>query len=158
MLLAFRWLRALTGERAALLAVLATSIFLSDRRETSFSYNTSSSLLFVAAALCTARGINGPRPAWLFAAGTWIGILPFARIPNLLAVALLAGPVLAALLDSDRRARLLPDFRPPLQCLTKTRPYLNRPWSMSYESPEVIAQLAADAPKRTGCLPVVVAH
>jgi hypothetical protein len=118
MLLAFRWLRALTGERAAVLAVLVTSIFLSDRRETWFSYNTSSSLLFVAAVLCTARGIDGRRPAWLFAAGAWIGILPFARVPNLLAVALLAAPVLAALLDFDRRARLLRDLGVMLSGIT----------------------------------------
>jgi hypothetical protein len=110
MLLAFRWLRGLTNERAAALAVLAASIFLSDRRETSFSYNTSSSLLFVAAALCTARGVSAHHRAWLFGAGALIGVLPFARIPNLLAVALLAAPMLGALLESERRARLLRDL------------------------------------------------
>jgi Dolichyl-phosphate-mannose-protein mannosyltransferase len=107
MLLAFRWLRGLTSERAAAFAVLVASVFLSDRRETWFSYNTSSSLLFVAAAVSTARGVSSRQPRWLFAAGAWIGVVPFARLPNLLAAALLAAPVLAALLESERRARLV---------------------------------------------------
>jgi hypothetical protein len=110
MLLAFRWLRGRTSERVAALAVLAASVFLSDRRETWFSYNTSSSLLFVAAVLSTARGVTEQRRVWLFAGGAWIGVLPFARIPNLLAVALVAAPVLAALLEPERRARLLRDL------------------------------------------------
>jgi hypothetical protein len=45
---------------------------------------------------------------------------------------------------------------PLLQYLTRTRPYLNRPWLMAYESGEVVAQLAREAPQRTGCLPVTV--
>jgi hypothetical protein len=110
MLLAFRFVRGFASERASALAVLSASVFLSDRCETWFSYNTSSSLLFVAAALCTARGVSSQRRAWLFGAGAWIGALPFARFPNLLAVALLAAPVLAALLEPERRARLLRDL------------------------------------------------
>ncbi len=110
MLLAFRWLRGLTSNRAAALAVLAASVFLSDRRETWFSYNTLSSLLFVISVLATARGVSEQRRAWLFGAGASIGVLPFARIPNLLAVALVAAPVVAALLERERRARLLRDL------------------------------------------------
>ena len=110
MLLAFRFVREVTSERAAAVAVLVASVFLSDRRETWFSYNTSSSVLFIAAAVCTAQGIARQRSAWLFGAGVWIGVLPFARIPNLLAMALLAAPVLAALLEPARRARLLRDL------------------------------------------------
>jgi hypothetical protein len=45
---------------------------------------------------------------------------------------------------------------PLLQYLTRTRPYLNRAWLMGATSSEEVRQLAADAPARTGCLPVVV--
>jgi hypothetical protein len=68
------------------------------------------------------------------------------------------GQVLAALAE-----RVAPDDyllayegTPLLQYLTRTRPYLNRPWLMGWEDGRVIAQLAADAPERTGCLPVAV--
>jgi len=110
MLLAFRFVRGLSSERAAALAVLSASVFLSDRRETWFSYNTSSSLLFVAAVVCTARGVSDQRRTWLIGAGAWIGALPFARVPNVLALALLSAPVLAALLEPARRPRLLRDL------------------------------------------------
>jgi hypothetical protein len=110
LLLAFRALRPLTSERAAALAVLVTSPFLSDRRETWFSYNTSTSLLLVAAAVCMVAGIARRQPKLLFGAGMWIGILPFARFPNLLAVALLAAPGFAALIDRERRSTLLRDL------------------------------------------------
>ena len=35
-------------------------------------------------------------------------------------------------------------------------PYLNRPWLMGAVSIEEVAKLAAEAPKRTGCLPIAV--
>src|SRR5215217_1620232 len=107
LLLAFRFVRELSGARAAAFGVLVASVFLSDRRETWFSYNTSSSLFFVAAALCTARGVVTGSAAWSLGAGVWIGVLPFARFPNLLAVALLSVPVLAMLLEPARRSSLL---------------------------------------------------
>lgn len=110
MWLAFRLVRGFSSERVAALAVLVASVFLSDRRETWFSYNTSSSILFVAAALCTIYGVAKQRTWWLFGAGAWIGALPFARFPNLLAAALVAAPVLAALLEPARRPRLLRDL------------------------------------------------
>ncbi|HKY38350.1 MAG TPA: hypothetical protein VJN18_20545 [Polyangiaceae bacterium] len=110
MLLAFRLLRELTSERAAALAVLVSSAFLANRRETWFSYNTSTSLLLVAAAFCLISGIINRRPKLLFGAGVWIGVLPFARFPNVLAVALLAAPAFVALIDAERRPRLLRDL------------------------------------------------
>lgn len=106
MLLSFRLVRELTSTRIAALAVLIASLFLSDRRETWFSYNTSTSILLVAATLCLADGIARQRPRRLFAAGAFIGVLPFARFPNVLAVALLAALGLAAWIDAARRARL----------------------------------------------------
>jgi len=46
---------------------------------------------------------------------------------------------------------------PLLQYLTRTRPYLNRPWLMgSDESGEAVRELAREASERTGCLPVTV--
>jgi hypothetical protein len=46
---------------------------------------------------------------------------------------------------------------PLLQYLTRTRPYLNRPWLMGYaESGAMVTELAREAPQRTGCLPVAV--
>lgn len=109
MLLAFRLVRGLSTARAAAWAVFAASIFLSNRRETWFSYNTSSSLLFVAAALCMVYGVTRQSPRLLFAAGVWIGVLPFARFPNLLAGGLASVPLLAALLEPARRPKLLRD-------------------------------------------------
>ncbi|HEX2871704.1 MAG TPA: hypothetical protein VHP33_10615 [Polyangiaceae bacterium] len=110
MLLAFHFVRRFTSVRVAALASLVASVFLSDRRETWFSYNTSSSLMFMAAAMSTAYAVSQRSVPWLFGAGVWIGALPFARIPNLLAVGLVAAPVLAALLEPARRARLLRDL------------------------------------------------
>jgi hypothetical protein len=107
MLLAFRSLSRLTSERSAALAVLVASLFLSDRRETWFSYNTSSALLFVVAALCMQMGILRRCRWWLFGAGASIGILPFARIPNLLSAVLPSALLLAALLEAERRKTLL---------------------------------------------------
>ena len=106
MWLGFRWLRTLTSERAAAYAALVTSAFVSDRRETWFSYNTCSSVLLVVAAVYLATGIT-QRCRWrLLAAGFTIGILPFARVPNVLALGLLAALGLAALLDAERRRTL----------------------------------------------------
>jgi hypothetical protein len=110
LLLAFQAAKRASNARFAAVAVLATSVFLSDRRETWFSYNTSSSFLFVAAAVCLSSGIGAPRRGRLLAAGSLIGILPFARFPNLLALALLATPCLAALVEAPRRSRLLGDL------------------------------------------------
>ncbi len=110
MLLAFRWVRTLTNEPAAAFTVLVTSAFLSDRRETWFSYNTFSSLLLVAAGVCLAIGIVRQHRWWLLGAGGVIGILPFARVPNVLALGLLSTLGLAALLDRDRRRTLLRDL------------------------------------------------
>jgi hypothetical protein len=45
---------------------------------------------------------------------------------------------------------------PLLQYLTRTRPYLDRSWLMSWERGDAVAALAAAAPGRTGCLPVAV--
>jgi hypothetical protein len=45
---------------------------------------------------------------------------------------------------------------PLLQYLTKTRPYLNRPWLMGWERGDVVAGLIADARRRNSCLPVAV--
>ncbi len=110
MWLAFRLTRALTSERAAALAVLVTSAFLSNRRETWFSYNTSSSLLFAAAAFVLWCGIMRRRPSSLFAAGALLGVAPFARFPNVLGWALLAAPAFAAVLAPERRAGLIRDI------------------------------------------------
>lgn len=109
LLLSFRLVARVSGERAASIALLAASVFLSDRRETWFSYNTSSSVLFVATAACLVGGVGAQRRSLLLASGALMGVLPFARIPNVLGVALMAVPVLAALLDAPRRKRLLGD-------------------------------------------------
>jgi hypothetical protein len=106
MLLAFRLARSLTSERAAALAVLVASIFLSNRRETWFSYNTSTSIMLCLAAVWLAAGISRHKPALLFAAGTVIGLLPFARLPNVLAVSLFAALGFAAWVDLEQRRRL----------------------------------------------------
>jgi hypothetical protein len=45
---------------------------------------------------------------------------------------------------------------PLLQYLTDTRPYLNRPWLMGWETGAAVARLTAAAPARTGCLAVAV--
>lgn len=107
LLLAFRLVRSATSERAAAVSVLAASIFLSDRRETWFSYNTSSSLLFVAAAVSLTLGLVSRRRGPLLTAGVVIGALPFARLPNVLAAGLVIAPCLAALVEKERRAGLL---------------------------------------------------
>ncbi|HVZ32917.1 MAG TPA: hypothetical protein VG963_10845, partial [Polyangiaceae bacterium] len=77
--LAFRLLRSLTTERAAALAVLVSSVFLSDRHATWFSYNSFSTLIFVVVAVCLSIGIWRSQARWLFAAGVGIGLAPFAR-------------------------------------------------------------------------------
>ncbi|MDF3065690.1 MAG: hypothetical protein K0R38_1291 [Polyangiaceae bacterium] len=110
LLLSFRLVARVSSERAASLALVAASVFLSDRRETWFSYNTSSSVLFVGTATCLVGGIALQRRSLLLATGALIGVLPFARIPNVLAVALLAAPVLGALLEAPRRKRLVGDL------------------------------------------------
>lgn len=109
LLLAYRLIARIGDARAAALSLLAASLFLSGRRETWFSYNTSSSLLFVAAAACLMSGLVSQRRACLFATGTLIGVLPFARFPNLLGASLIAVPCLAALVDAPRRQRLVGD-------------------------------------------------
>ncbi len=110
MVLAVRLLRATIGGRVFGLAALPASVFLSDRRETWFSYNTSSSLVFAAAAVCLVLGIEQRKKNWLFSAGVLIGVAPFARFPNLLAAALVATIGFAALIDPERRRTLLRDL------------------------------------------------
>jgi len=107
LLLAFRLVRSATSERAAALSVLAASVFLSDRRETWFSYNTSTSLMLVATAASLTHGIISRRRGPLLTAGALIGALPFARLPNVLAAGLVVAPCLAALVDKERRAGLV---------------------------------------------------
>jgi hypothetical protein len=105
-LLAFRLTRALTSERAAALAVLAVSLFLSDRHATWFSYNALSTLLFTASGVCLVQGIVQQSSRWLFAAGVLLGLGPFARFPNLLGWSAICAIGLAAQLDPERRRRL----------------------------------------------------
>lgn len=109
MWLAFRLARSVSNERAAALAVLVASAFLSDRRETWFSYNTASSTLFAGAAVCLAFGIARRSRSWLFAAGVLMGLGPFARFPNVLAFALPSALGLAAWIERERRRELLRD-------------------------------------------------
>ena len=109
LLLAFRLARQLTNPSAAALGVFAASLFLSNRRETWFSYNTSTSLLFAAATLCLVEGIARQSRRRLFAGGALLGVLPFARFPNILGLVLPVGLALAAWLDQERRPRLARD-------------------------------------------------
>jgi hypothetical protein len=109
-LLAFRLARALTSEPAAAVSALVTSAFLSDRHATWFSYNALSTLTFTCAAACLIRGIRQRSAGWLFAAGAWMGLGPFARLPNVLACAFVAALGLAALLQPERRGRLPRDL------------------------------------------------
>ncbi len=109
LLLAFRTVRALTSAEPAAFSVLAASVFLADRRETWFSYNTLSSLLLVVASVCLIQGIVQRRPRWLFAAGVAIGVAPFARFPNLLNAALPSAILLAAWFEPERRKSLVRD-------------------------------------------------
>jgi hypothetical protein len=106
LLLAFRLARKLSGARAAALGALVASVFLSDRRETWFSYNTSSSLLFVAAIVCLVYGLTQKNRRTLLATGVLLGFVPFARFPNVLALSLAATLGLAAWLDPPRRRDL----------------------------------------------------
>lgn len=108
--LAFRLARALGQAGAAALPMLAASLFLSDRHMTSFSYDTMTSLLLAAAAVSLVCGLSSRRPLWLMASGALIGIAPFARFPNLLAVALISALGLAVLLEPERRSALLADL------------------------------------------------
>jgi hypothetical protein len=110
MLLAYRFVRDRTDPDAACIAVLVASASLSDRRETWFSYNTLTSLLYLGAALLLTEGIVRRNRARLFAAGVVIGIMPFARFPNVLGVVLLSVLLLAAWLEPERRAGLLRDL------------------------------------------------
>jgi len=105
-LLAFLLTRALTSERSAALAVLAVSVFLSDRHATWFSYNALSTLLITASGVCLVQGIVQHSPRWLFLAGVVLGLAPFARFPNLLGWAAILAIGLAALLEPERRRRL----------------------------------------------------
>lgn len=109
-LLACRLALALGQGRAAAVPMLATSVFLSDRHMTSFSYDTLTTLLLAAAAVSLVRGLSLRRPAWLFASGMLLGIAPFARFPNLLASALVSALALAVLLEPERRRRLAWDL------------------------------------------------
>jgi 4-amino-4-deoxy-L-arabinose transferase-like glycosyltransferase len=110
MWLAYRLARSLTSETAAAFAALASSVFLSDRRETWFSYNTASSILFAAATTCLVFGIARQRRSFLFATGALIGIAPFARFPNVLALGLPSGLLLAAWIAAERRKSLPRDI------------------------------------------------
>jgi hypothetical protein len=107
---AFRLARSFTTERAAALGVLVAGAFLSDRRETWFSYNTLSSLLLAAAACCVIHGATRGSRRWLVAGGALIGLAPFARFPNILMCALGSAPLLAAWLEPARRRGLLADL------------------------------------------------
>ena len=109
-LLAFRLARALGQATRAAVPMLAASIFLSDRHMTTFSYDTMTSLLLAAAAVTLVRGLSSRRPLWLFASGALIGVAPFARFPNLLALALVSALGLAVLLEPERRRTLLADL------------------------------------------------
>ncbi|MEO8180577.1 MAG: glycosyltransferase family 39 protein [Deltaproteobacteria bacterium] len=108
-LLAFRLARALSQPHTAAVSALVASAFLSDRHATWFSYNALSTLIFTCAAVCLIRGIWQQRSRWLFGAGVLLGIGPFARLPNLLACALIAALGFAALLEPERRRRLAQD-------------------------------------------------
>lgn len=99
----FRLIRRSTSETFAAIATLGASLFLSDRRETWFSYNTSSSLLWVGLAVCLTLGLVEKRRGQLVAAGVLIALLPMARFPNLVGASLLATPGLAALVFAERR-------------------------------------------------------
>jgi hypothetical protein len=109
LLLAFRCVRALSSAEPAAMSVLSVSVFLANRRETWFSYNTLSSLLLVVASVCLIRGITERSQRWLFAAGIAIGAAPFARFPNLLDAALPSAILLAAWLEPERRKSLVRD-------------------------------------------------
>jgi hypothetical protein len=108
--LAFALASALSNARAAALSALVTSAFLSDRHATWFSYNALSTVLFSGAAACLIHGVRQRSARWLFAAGVLIGMGPFARLPNLLACSFVAALGFAAVLDAQRRARLLSDL------------------------------------------------
>jgi len=107
--LAFGLARALTTQRAAALATLVTSVFLSDRHATWFSYNALSTVIFTASAVALLRGLRQHSPRWLFAAGLLLGIAPFARFPNVLAWATLSAIGFAALIEPARRQHLARD-------------------------------------------------
>jgi hypothetical protein len=108
-LLAFLLTRALLNARIAALSVLATSVFLSDRHATWFSYNALSTLIFTVSGACLVQGIVQRSSRWLFAAGLALGLGPFARFPNVLGWAAVSAIGLAALLETERRRRLLHD-------------------------------------------------
>lgn len=102
----FRSLRAITGATAAAAAVASASLFLADRRETWFSYNTSSALLFVLCAIWIVNGVTFARRRTLVGAGVLLGLMPLARVPNVLGLALAATALLAAWLERRSFGRL----------------------------------------------------
>lgn len=104
--LSFRAVRVCSGERAAAFGVLVVSAFVIDRRETCFSYNTSTTLLSALAAVALFHGLRLQRLGLLAAAGLCLGLTPFARLSNLSQGALLVAPLFAAWLDRSRLSRL----------------------------------------------------
>jgi hypothetical protein len=109
MLIAFVAVRRVTSFGAAALAVLATAVFVVDRRETWFSYNSLTALINTAVVATMARGLAADDRRLLFVSGALLGLSPFARFPNVLALSLLLGPLVAVLLLPSRRQRCLGD-------------------------------------------------
>lgn len=107
MFASFRALRSLFSVRTAVLAVLVTSSFLSGRRDTWFSYNVMTGLLSCLAAVTLLGALKHNDHRKLVLTGFLLGLSPFARLPNVLHVSLLAAPVFAALVDRSR-LKLLP--------------------------------------------------
>jgi hypothetical protein len=105
--LSFRAVRRCCGERAAVLGVLVVSMFLAGRRETWFSYNTSTALLSAAAAATLFQALCKRDLRGLLLAGFFLGLSPFARLSNVLHAAMLTAVLFAALLDRSR-VRALP--------------------------------------------------
>lgn len=104
--LSFRAVRACTSERAAAIGVLVVSAFLASRRETWFSYNTSTSLLSVAGASTLFLALRAQNLRGLVLAGFFLGLSPFARVSNVLHAAFLVAPVFVALLDRSQLPRV----------------------------------------------------
>jgi hypothetical protein len=106
LLAAFTTTRELTSVNVATLATLVTALFLADRRETWFTYNTLSILLDTLAAACMVRAQLRRHAGWAVAAGVCAGMAPFARLPNILLVAIGSAPLFAALVDRGQRPRV----------------------------------------------------
>lgn len=98
MLISFKSVSRVTHTTAAAIAVLVACLFLTNRRETWFSYNVLTALINVSAAYFMSRGLDERRAAWLIASGFLLGASPFARLPNVLGLALLSAPVFTGLL------------------------------------------------------------